>query len=61
MIYLLVYIALIGLIAWALVTYVPMPPPVKTVIVVVAVIACILIAFQAFGGHLPNPPVPQVR
>ncbi len=61
MIYLLVYLAVIGLVAWGLIQFIPMPPQVKTVIIVVAVIACILIAFQAFGGHIPNPAVPQIK
>jgi len=40
---LLVICALVGLIAWALVTYVPMPGPIKTIIVFVAVIFLVLL------------------
>lgn len=58
---LLFVLAVIGVVAWALVTYVPMPAPVKTTIVVVAVVACVLYALHAMGIGLPNPSVPQIR
>lgn len=45
----LVVIALIGVLAWALTTYIPMPPPIKGVIVVVCVLAAIFVALGAFG------------
>lgn len=49
MIELLVTLAIVGLIAWALVQLVPMPSQVRTVIVVVAVLICLLIVLRAFG------------
>lgn len=58
---LLVMLAFIGVVAWALVTYVPMPAPVKTVIIIVAVVACVLYALSAMGIGLPNPGVPQIK
>lgn len=58
---LLVILAVIGVAAYLLITKVPMTNGVKTVIGIVAVVACILIALHAFGIHLPNPGVPQVR
>lgn len=58
---LLCVLAFIGVVAWALVSYLPMPAPIKTVIVVVAVIACILIALHAMGIGIPNPSMPQIR
>ncbi len=61
MIYLLLYLAIIGLIAWALVTYVPMPAAVQKVIIIVAVVACVIVALNAFNVHLPNPSVPQMK
>ncbi len=61
MIYLLLYLAIIGLIAWALVTYVPMPAGVQKVIIIVTIVACVIIALNAFNVHLPNPSVPQVK
>lgn len=61
MLTLLLYIAIIGVIAWAVTTYIPMPPPIKTVIVIVAVVACVIIALNAFGLHLPNPGIPSLR
>lgn len=46
---LLVVIAIIGLIAWALTQLVPMPAPMQTVIVVVAVLFCLLLVLQVVG------------
>ena len=50
MIELLVLLAIIGLIAWAIITAVPMPSQIRTVIIVVAVLFCLLIVLRAFGG-----------
>lgn len=61
MLALLLYIAIVGLIAWAIIKLVPMPPPIQTVIIVVAVVACVIIALNAFGIHLPSPGVPQIH
>lgn len=41
--------ALVGVIVWAVVTYVPMPQPIKTLIVVVAVVVLILVLLRALG------------
>lgn len=46
---LLVIIALIGLVAWALVTYIPMPSGIRTTIVVIAVIIVVLMVLSALG------------
>ena len=46
---LLVLIAVIGLVAWALRTYVPMPPSFQNLIVVVAIVAVVFIVLNAFG------------
>jgi len=58
---LLFVLAFIGVVTWALVTYLPMPVPIKTTIVVVAVIACVLYALHAMGIGIPNPSVPQLK
>ncbi len=47
-------IALIGLLVWAITTYVPMDPIFKKVIYVVAAIALILWLVRQFGGNVPN-------
>ncbi len=52
---LLLTLAMIGLVAWLLVTYVPMPSGVKTVIIIVAVVACVAYALQAFGVRRFRP------
>lgn len=60
-VWLLFIMAIIGVAAYLMVTYLPMPAPVKTAIVVVAVICCVLIALHAMGIRVPNPSVPQLR
>ena len=45
----LIWLAVIGVIAWALVTFIPMPQGIKTVIIIVAVVIAVLIAASAFG------------
>lgn len=54
-------LSVIGGVAYALVTCVPMPAQVQKVIVIVAVIACVLYALHAMGIGVPNPPVPQIK
>lgn len=44
---LLVVLAIVGVIVWLLTTYVPMPSPIRTVIVVIAALACLLYALRA--------------
>jgi hypothetical protein len=58
---LLIVLALIGVLAWALTTYVPMPPPIKGVIVVVCVVVAIFVALGAFGVVAGPLPVVRVR
>lgn len=47
-------IAIIGLLAWAITTYVPMPPPFKGIIIVVLVLFCLLLLYRAVGGSDMN-------
>ena len=56
MIGLVLTLALVGLIVWAITTYIPMPPMFKTVIYVIVAICLILYLMQVFGiGDLPVP------
>lgn len=57
MLELILTIALIGFICWLIITYIPMPPPFSSVIMVIAAIFCILIAMRALGigFHEPLP------
>jgi hypothetical protein len=56
MIGIILELALIGLIVWAVITYVPMPQPIKTLIVVFVVILLVLWLLQIFGfSDLPVP------
>lgn len=45
---LLVFVGLIGLIAWG-VCQIPMPEQIKKVVIVVAIVACVLVVLNAFG------------
>lgn len=61
MIGLILTLALLGLIAWAIVTYIPMPQPIKTLIVIVIVVFCILIVVNAFGLLNYDVGIPRLR
>jgi O-antigen ligase len=59
---LLIWLALIGVAAWALVSYVPMPQGMKSLIIIVAIVFGIVIALTAFGVlPMRDMAVPQVR
>lgn len=58
MIALMIYIAIIGLIAWALTTLVPMPPQIQTAVIVVACLWALLLILNAFG--LADVAMPRV-
>lgn len=54
MITLLITIALVGLAAWALTYFIPMPPKFQTLIYVVAAVFVLLYILNAFGVyHMP--------
>lgn len=48
-VYVIVVIAVVGLIAWALLRFVPMPPPLQNVLVAVVALALILWVLHVFG------------
>lgn len=60
MIALILGIALLGLIVWLIVTYIPMPDPFRRIIIVVAAIIVILYLAYYFGV-LITPPAARVR
>jgi hypothetical protein len=63
MITLIVYVAIIGLIVWAITTLIPMDPKFKQVIVVIAIVCVVLLVLSAFGllpGHLDTS-IPKLR
>ena len=49
MLMILLQLALVGVIAWLILTYIPMPAPIKKLITVVIVILLILWLMQVFG------------
>lgn len=46
---LLITMAVVGLIAWLLTSFIPMPEQIKTIIMVVAAIFCLLLLLNFFG------------
>lgn len=54
LIILILGIALLGLLAWAITTYIPMDPIFKTVIYIVIAVALILFLVRQFAGSVPN-------
>lgn len=46
---LLITFAVLGLIVWLVTTYIPMSPPIRTVLVVLVVIALCVFLLKAFG------------
>ncbi len=54
LIWLILGIALIGFLVWAIQTYVPMPDIFKIVIYVVVAIVLILFVLRRFSGTVPN-------
>ena len=53
--------AILGCIAWALVTYVPMPQPVKTLIVVAVVLFLVLVLCRATGILTYDYAIPRIN
>lgn len=58
MIGLLLTLALVGLVVWLIITYIPMPAPFKTVITVVAVLFVILWLIRVLG--IADVPIPSL-
>lgn len=54
LILLVLFLALVGFLVYAITTYVPMPPIFKTAIQVIAVIVVILYLIKRFAGGIPN-------
>ena len=59
---LFVLLIMIGIAVYVVNTYLPIAPPIKQIIVIVAVLIALLLVLQAFGilGSL-NAPVPRVN
>ena len=47
-------LALIGCLVWAITTYIPMPPIFKTAITIIAIIVVILYLVRTFASNVPN-------
>lgn len=59
---LIVWLVVIGVVAWLITTYIPMPQPFKTILMIVLVVVALLLVLSAFGliGGLSTD-VPRVR
>ena len=56
MIHLLVVLVIVGVLLYLIQTYIPMAPPIKTLITIVVVICLCLWLLQVFGvGDIPVP------
>lgn len=53
MITLLIMVCIIGVIAWALITYLPLPPIFRTVVILIAILICLVLIMRALGIALP--------
>ncbi len=57
---LLIWLGLLGLVAWGITSFIPMPPQIKKVIVGTAIVIAVLILLRAFGllpgslGYVPQ-------
>jgi len=56
---LILTLALVGLIVYLIVTYIPMPQPFKTIILVIVAVCLILYLMGVFG--IADIPVPHLR
>lgn len=54
---LLIYVAILGLICWAITTFIPMPPQFRTLIYVIVGIVALLILLQFVTGGAPHLPL----
>lgn len=50
LIHLILVLGIIGLVWYLVTTYIPMPPPMKTVITVIAVLALCVFLLEGLGG-----------
>lgn len=56
MIALILTLALVGFLVYLIITYIPMPPPFKNVIIVIVVVLLVLYLLRVLGvGDLPVP------
>lgn len=60
---LLLVLILIGVVLWAVTNYIPMPPAIKNLILIVGVIVAVVYCLNAFGvlGRVSHVPVPSVK
>ncbi len=59
---LVLFIVILGIVAWLINTYLPLPAPFKTIILVILIVVAVVVTLNAFGllGSL-NTAVPHLR
>jgi hypothetical protein len=57
----LILCIVVGVICWLAVTYIPMPPPFKTAIPVIAIVVLVLILFMLVLGGGRDIAIPRLR
>ncbi len=53
--------AVLGFVAWLLITYVPMPAPIQTIIIIAVCIVIIVLLLNALGIMGYDRPIPRLR
>jgi hypothetical protein len=63
MLSLVLTLIVVGILLWAVNTYIPLDPKIKQILNIVVVICVVVYLLSAFGlfGHVRDVPVPQVR
>ncbi len=61
MIALVLGLALVGFLVWLITTYIPMPPQIKSLIIIIVVVMIVLYLLQVTGIMGWGPPVPHAR
>lgn len=59
MIALIIWILVIGIVAWLITSYTPIPQPFKTIIMIVLVVIALILILNAFG--LTDGSMPKIR
>ena len=53
---------IVGFLVWLAVTYVPMPPPFKTALPIIAIVVLLaILIIYMFGGGISNVQIPRIR
>lgn len=51
----------VGIVIWLINTYLPLPPPIKTLILVAGIVVLVIILLNALGVFGHDVPIPKLR